>query len=107
MFTVVIIVVIVRDHLSEDIRKGSIKCIVSDSYKTQNLGEKTQKNDKKVEKLPIEKRVSNALTAGFYMNAAMKCTSDSVYKTIPLGCCYYYYICNIVVIVVFSWFERK
>ncbi len=33
----------------------------------------------------LEKRICDAVTAGYFMNAAVKCTNDSVFKYVPLG----------------------
>jgi hypothetical protein len=46
-------------------------------------------NDKKDSKgrekeFSLEKRMSHAITAGYFMNAATRCVNDSVYKCVPL-----------------------
>jgi hypothetical protein len=36
-------------------------------------------------RLSLEQRISNAITAGFFMNAAVRCANESIYKSLPLG----------------------
>lgn len=41
--------------------------------------------DKKAARLGLEQRISNAITAGYFMNAAVRCANESIYKSLPLG----------------------
>jgi hypothetical protein len=46
--------------------------------------EQPKKADNKEKEVSLEKRLSHAITAGYYMNAAMQCSNDSVYKCLSL-----------------------
>lgn len=59
----------IKDHLSQDADKARI----AESY------------EKYAGEVSLEKRICNAVTAGFYMNAAVRCSNESVYKCIGDG----------------------
>jgi len=73
----------IRDHLASDIDKGSLKDVMRLFRGESNRKEETR--DKKQSRLSLEQRISNAITAGYFMNAAVRCANESIYKSLPLG----------------------
>jgi len=57
--------------------------LVSDSQ-TKRLEKSLQKNGAIRHTASLDRRIADALTAGYFMNAAMQCANDSIYKLLPL-----------------------
>ena len=67
------------DHLTADVDKKALREVKLVSYTH------TDSTGKKAGRLGLEQRISNAITAGYFMNAAVRCANESIYKSLPLG----------------------
>lgn len=93
----------IKDHLLGDVDKlhirDKVRQLSRDSWPTtpqedlnppqeRGSSKKREKHPKKErdprEYYSVDKRLCDALTAGFFMNAAVRCSNESVYKTLPL-----------------------
>jgi hypothetical protein len=68
--------VCIRDHLSQETKKFRLSDFIIPSKKDVEPEE--------LKNVAVEKRLCHAITAGYFMNSAMQCTSDSVYKCLSL-----------------------
>jgi hypothetical protein len=76
--------------LQDSKRANIFKTIDDNNYNFNDYNTKYHhhnkiKHDVEEEKQKINKKISYSLTAGYFMNAAIRCSNEIVYKSLPLG----------------------
>jgi hypothetical protein len=72
-----------RDHLSEEIGRFRLHEFTT-QYLPSSSSNTSSSSAKDSKPLSLDKRLCHAITSGYFMNAAMQCSNDSVYKCMSL-----------------------